>query len=120
MYAQNPRGASLPRNYSGNAFRYPPIHTDALPNDSMSVEEERRETAVNEQTTVSSEAKEPTCSDQDERCGERSGLHLPLPFLARRGLGSEELLLLGLLLLLGGGEGQSDVMMCLLILLFCA
>ena len=31
MYAQNPRGTDLPRNYSGNAFRYPPIRTESEP-----------------------------------------------------------------------------------------
>lgn len=109
MYAQNPRGTNLPRNYSGNAFRNPPIRTEEEP---LVEQEPVQGSAVDELTPPEKET--PTPSG-----GVASDPRTRLLSFGGRGIGSEELLLLGMLLLLGGGEGQSELMMCLLILLFC-
>ena len=113
MYAQNPRGTDLPRNYSGNAFRYPPIRTESEP----LVEQVTVETPTGEEEareTQPAEAASAVAQSGDETLTR----HLSLPLFGGRGIGSEELLLLGMLLLLGG-EGQNELMMCLLLLLFC-
>jgi hypothetical protein len=113
MYAQNPHGTDLPRNYSGNAFRYPPIRTEGGPPEGQGEVEAQTREALQENPAVEAG------SALGERDGETTARHLSLPLFSGRGIGSEELLLLGLLLLLGGGEGQKDLMMCLLLLLFC-
>ena len=138
MYAQDPRGARLPRNYGGNAFRYPPIRTEEEPLVEPLVEphevphvvpplaEERalEEADVGEQTVIAETAGKERAEEARDAAGEdgggdvRSVSHQLLPSFGARGIGSEELLLLGMLLLLGG-EGKNDLMMCLLILLFC-
>lgn len=114
MYAQNPHGTDLPRNYSGNAFRYPPIRTEGEPLVGQGAAEETTRAEETQEKPVVEET-----SAVEGRDGEASARHLSLPLFGERGIGSEELLLLGLLLLLGGGEGQKDLMMCLLLLLFC-
>ena len=135
MYAQDPRGARLPRNYGGNAFRYPPIRTEGEPLvepliEPPSAEDGAMEAAdVGDRTVIAEAARKERCSEEqgaprggaeeDGDGGVRSPLHPLLPSLGERGIGSEELLLLGMLLLLGGGQGRSDLMMCLLVLLFC-
>ncbi len=140
MYAQNPRGTSLPRNYSGNAFRYPPVRTEGEPliggtaSEQALAGEARSEEPPQERlpdtTALGTEGEEPKATPPAEGGeggtegaeAEREAPPAPrsaLSGLGGRGLGSEDLLLLGMLLLLGGGEGQSELMMCLLMLLFC-
>ena len=119
MYQQRrsmPGGESIPENYSGNAFRYPPIGSlgGTPPEEgepTPSAEEAREQEARRPLAVVPLERTEPR---------EGSGGFLRL-------LGSEEWLLLGLcLLLMGeggpriGGEGQkNDLLPYLLLLLFC-
>ena len=124
MYTQRrtpPEAGGIPQNYSGNAFRYPPIGTlgqqdvskassHAPPLDEA-VPEQRQENYP-----VAIEA-HPVKSE------DRSGF---LSLLGGHGIGNEELLLLGLCLLLsgdggglfGGRGGKGDVVPYLLLLLF--
>lgn len=124
MYTQRrtpPEVGGIPQNYSGNAFRYPPIGalgqesvsdvTSDAPPPQEAVPEQRQE---NYPVAFESHAARPE---------DRSGF---LSLLGGHGIGNEELLLLGLCLLLagdGGGlfgtrGGKGDVVPYLLLLLF--
>lgn len=125
MYAQNPRGTNLPRNYSGNAFRYPPIRTEGEPlvgeppDNTLLYDEPLTSETPEQKTTPPPDGSGDTVEREQTGHGEAASSRLSLAPFGGRGLGSEELLLLGMLLLLNGGEGQSELMMCLLMLLFC-
>lgn len=112
MYQQmrnTPSGEPIPENYSGNAFRYPPIGS-LQPMPPPQVEEDPV----------------PTPGEGDER---RLPVVIPTPepnsagsggtfgWLAHS-LGSEEWLLLGLCLLLMGETGKNELLPYLLLLLF--
>lgn len=124
MYTQRrtpPEAGGIPQNYSGNAFRYPPIgalgqdNTHDVSQDAPpfgeAVPEQRQENYP-----VAIEA-HPVKSE-----GQPGFLSL----LGGHGIGNEELLLLGLCLLLsgdggglfGGRGGKGDVVPYLLLLLF--
>jgi hypothetical protein len=124
MYQQPrtaPGGAPIPENYSGNAFRYPPIGSlgTPVPDDPELPpleESDRHEEEGLPMSVVPIERQE-----KQRPIGEEGGGGL------LRMLGSEEWLLLGLcLLLMGeggprlGGVGQkNDLLPYLLLLLFC-
>ena len=124
MYAQHRGPSAIPQNYSGNAFRYPPIGQLPI--------EEREQENMN-----AAGADKPASGDMPPR-------PLPTPALLptepmgggapppRHGLisgigqlvGNEELLLIGLFLLLSGQTdkreaGGSDLLLYLLLLFFC-
>ena len=120
MYQQRrsmPSGEPIPENYSGNAFRYPPIGSLGVtpPDEALAspLTEETREPEVRSPVAI-------VPLGREEVRREDGGGILRL-------LGSEEWLLLGLcLLLMGeggpriGGEGQkNDLLPYLLLLLFC-
>lgn len=123
MYAQHRSAANIPRNYSGNAFRYPPI--GAL------TEEDRRE-GEGERPMASEPAKEqgyPSIPPEQalvapaSPASEPSGGHDLFRGITQA-FGNEELLLIGLFLLLSGNaeknDGQrSDLLFYLLLLFFC-
>ena len=122
MYTQRPippGGMSIPQNYGGNAFRYPPI--GGLEEAAPAAEEElhcHEEPIVAQEPMVIEEEKE-TCGTNEK--APRSAL------LFGRHRGEEELLLIGLFLLLagdgviGGGheKPQGDILLYLLLLFFC-
>ena len=124
MYAQHIRRQDIPSNYSGNAFRYPPIgslvgqdtHQEGQ---GGQVEEQPRQGEGEEQRTVAAVVHLPDEKDTRER--QASAQASVLPFFGEgRGFGSEELLLIGLILLLSGGGHAwqgSDVLPYLLLLL---
>ena len=112
MYPQmrnTPSGEPIPENYSGNAFRYPPIGS-LQPMPPPQIEEEPV----------------PTPGEGDER---RLPVVIPTPEPNSAGSGgtfgwlahspgSEEWLLLGLCLLLMGETGKNELLPYLLLLLF--
>jgi hypothetical protein len=119
MYQQPrcaPGGAPIPENYSGNAFRYPPIGSLDPPPASDEAEPTVVEEDVRRESPPVSVV---PIARQDKEAHVGGGL--------LRMLGSEEWLLLGLcLLLMGdggprlGGIGQkNDLLPYLLLLLFC-
>lgn len=123
MYTQRrgEEGRSIPRNYSGNAFRYPPIG-EPIPGVETSYEEKN---AAPSSLLPIKEQKEtvPECGS------DMISAHSPKEsktILRRDGWGSEELLLLGLCFLLfgdghssfGRGGGWGDALPYLLFLLF--
>lgn len=119
MYTQRreEEGRSIPQNYSGNAFRYPPIERP-FPS------EESFEEKKNKASSLLPLIKEGEETMPDEK--RDSALMHPLKESRSIGWGSEELLLLGLCLLLGGdgrassghGGGWGEVLPYLLFLLF--
>jgi hypothetical protein len=123
MYTQRhtmPDGASIPKNYSGNAFRYPPIgslaNQEAEPPTSP-MADEAREKDLGEISCPIALGEHPR--EESARLGAFS-------LLGGLGLGHEELLLLGLCLLLSSDGGSlfsrtahvGDVLPYLLLLLF--
>ncbi len=123
MYTQRrplPEGGAIPQNYSGNAFRYPPIgalgqeaEIDQEPPKVSSFEQDACE-EPKERSPVLLEAPVPQLSNHTGRSS----------LLGEHGIGSEELLLLGLCLLLSGNGGlfssareKGDVVPYLLLLL---
>ena len=126
MYTQRLRREDIPSNYSGNAFRYPPIGSLAQPQgedapreasfaDDARGQDGQADVLPSETADVPSVTAVPAVS---------SAVTPPsgLAFL-KNGIGGEELLLIGLLLLLSGGErqaGQRDILPYLLALIFCA
>ena len=141
MYAQHRSTANIPRNYSGNAFRYPPI--GSLTNQS-------EEPITAEPTAPAEPPSEPISEPTPEPTPEQRHLTVPpnavLPPSASpiepprvsifdsgghdllRGItqiiGNEELLLIGLFLLLSGhteenDKQRSDLLFYLLLLFFC-
>ncbi len=154
MYTQHPRRANIPENYSGNAFRYPPIGSLAVPSDESEEGSfvplrsspttrqddgvpreaeitEQREERMREPSAVQGEDALPTDTSQGSsglgRENEKGHSLLSLPFLnGGHGIGSEELLLIGLFLLLTGGDNEDgndrekgDLLFYLLLLFFC-
>lgn len=126
MYAQNarpvPGSIPVPENYSGNAFRFPqeesgePVAPPPMRDD---VRPEEKPDTRGEAPFV---PLLPTPTDRAEEKTDAREAPLRFPFFGQ-GIGSEELLLLGLLLLLGGeekdGRDEGNLMLCLLLLLFC-
>lgn len=123
MYAQHRSAANIPRNYSGNAFRYPPI--GALTG------EDRREGEGEHPMPDGPTKEQPNPSIPAEQAlvapaspaSEMSGGHDLLRGISQA-FGNEELLLIGLFLLLSGNaekhDGQrSDLLFYLLLLFFC-
>lgn len=122
MYTQRhtmPDGASIPQNYSGNAFRYPPIgslaNQEAEPPASLMADEAEEKDF--------SEISCPIALGEHPR---EESARLGASLLGGLGLGHEELLLLGLCLLLSSDGGSlfsrtahvGDVLPYLLLLLF--
>ena len=130
MYAQHRRQAegmsAVPRNYSGNAFRYPPpTPFSPLVREAPSAESELSSDAPTQavddridDTRVVQTEERPEDSVRSEREREEHSL---LSGLLPHGIGSEELLLLGLLFLLSGEKenARQDLPIYLLLLLFC-
>ena len=135
MYAQHIRHQDIPSNYSGNAFRYPPIGSLGHEVASPAEVADRREGSVLDQEPVSAaeavlplpvsqEAGGTETAEASERSYARS-----LPILSALsgggGIGSEELLLIGLILLLSGGSLRGhdrqggDILPYLILLLVC-
>jgi hypothetical protein len=123
MYTQrrDEAGRTIPQNYSGNAFRYPPIGV-------YGEQAELQQTEKNKASPVSLPQEE---NDRVMPIYEVKEKEQTVNDLPRNAIGhgegiSEELLLLGLCLLLGGdgrpkfsrGEGFGDVFPYLLMLLF--
>ncbi|MBE6661277.1 MAG: hypothetical protein E7605_07750 [Ruminococcaceae bacterium] len=111
----------IPQNYSGNAFRYPPIGALGQEADIMATPPE----PFTSQSTVErgNENYPVVLESGPTEPPRESGL---LSMLGGHGIGNEELLLLGLCLLLsgeggglfGGMKGKGDVVPYLLLLLF--
>ena len=115
MYARQPpssripRPIEIPKNYSGNAFmakatEEPPIQNDPPPSE-PDTDEPTAPTAAEESTLPVSHTKSPLLSLFSK--GNRQS-----------GLGSEDLLLLGLLLLISQNDSRDDLLFLLLLLLF--
>ena len=119
MYARHTGASGVPQNYSGNAFRYPPIGPlvakEEPPEQTMHLSD--REPSEQPKRPLPAPAAEPV---------EREVVPAPRGLTQSIGqwLGSEELLLIGLFLLLSGhndkdGDGGGDLLFYLLLLLFC-
>ena len=119
MYTQRSvtqKGVTIPQNYAGNAFRYPPIGGLAQ------APLEEHEDSVEEAASRVPEGSEQgmTAVGMDEK---KTAL---TPQIGRRG-GEEDVLLLGILALLlgdggfgfGGDKARGDVLLYLLLLLVC-
>ena len=132
MYAQHRSTANVPKNYSGNAFRYPPIGgaaeppeevnglNEVLPPTPPAVHGTNRPlpppTDDPSPSDPTSERPLPPCVAPSAGYGHLRG--------ALQAIGSEELLLIGLFLLLSGhADGEqtqtSDLLFYLLLLFFC-
>ncbi len=122
MYNSRPRVSrftsefELPRNYSGNAFR------EAIAPPPAEVEEQKRE-AVQEEDVASTAAKtvvEDVCMQPEKKKGllGGAGFGFDVGRLFSGGIGYEELLILGLILLVAQNEGNEDVLILLVLLLF--
>ena len=119
MYTQRPvtqKGVTIPQNYAGNAFRYPPI--GGLAQAPLEEHEESVEEAAPRVPEGSGQGM--TAVGMDEK---KTAL---TPQIGRRG-GEEDVLLLGILVLLlgdggfgfGGDKARGDVLLYLLLLLVC-
>ena len=124
MYAQHRGPSDIPRNYSGNAFRYPPIGQIPIR------EEDARQPdppEVNEPASGDMPPcplPTPALPPPEPRKDEAPPAHRTLISGIGQLFGNEELLLIGLFLLLSGhadeGERQgNDLLFYLLLLLFC-
>jgi hypothetical protein len=119
MYTQRPvmqKGVTIPQNYAGNAFRYPPIGgLTQAPLEEREAPVEQPEPCVSDRV-----GQEMTALGTDEK---KTAL---TPLSGHRG-GEEDLLLLGILALLlgdgslgfGGDKTRGDVLFYLLLLLVC-
>ena len=118
MYTQRPvtqKGVTIPQNYAGNAFRYPPI--GGLAQAPLEEHEESVEAAPRVSDGLGQGM---TAVGMDEK---KTAL---TPQIGRRG-GEEDVLLLGILALLlgdggfgfGGDKARGDVLLYLLLLLVC-
>lgn len=101
------RYGRIPRNYSGNAFREeaPPATVDLPIEPAVSAEPIEEIPAVKQEPASS----EPSIPSGKFDLGR---------ILGQSGIGSEELLLLGLILLLSQNDGRDDLPLWLLLLLF--
>ena len=119
MYTQRPvmqKGVTIPQNYAGNAFRYPPI--GGLGQEPL--DEREAPSELSESRVSDGSGQEMTAPGTDEK------KTAPVPLIGRRG-GEEDVLLLGILVLLlgdggfgfGGDKGRGDVLLYLLLLLVC-
>lgn len=122
MYAQHRGPSGIPQNYSGNAFRYPPI--GQFPSEEH--EWENRNVPVSDEPAsgdpppcpLPTPALPPVEPVKDEPQPARHGLVSGLGQL----MGNEELLLIGLFLLLSGQTDKDEggnLLFYLLLLLFC-
>ncbi len=131
MYTQRreDEGRSIPQNYSGNAFRYPPIG-EPIP-EALAKEDKNKASSLlplvkDGGETMQDDVQDDVQDNVQDVTAEHSIREMRLPIGRREAWGSEELLLLGLCLLLGGdghsffrrGGGWGDVMPYLLFLLF--
>lgn len=124
MYAQHRSAANIPKNYSGNAFRYPPI--GAL-TDPPRRERETERPLVEEEPHEQNQPSEPSKQALVTPILPPATAPDSVPDLLRgisQAFGNEELLLIGLFLLLSGNtekhDGQrSDLLFYLLLLFFC-
>ncbi len=128
MYAQHRSTANIPKNYSGNAFRYPPIEaltdqdgrqTETVPPSPADPPREQAQPSTLPEQTLS--APSPAHRTPDDV--PYGGGHELLRGITQA-FGNEELLLIGLFLLLSGHkeehDGQrSDLLFYLLLLFFC-
>lgn len=118
QYGQR-RPPSPPQNYSGNAFyRVPPSEISVSPLDepneviqqtndiAFAVQEEER----HDQRDIESPPEIPSAKHSLPMFGGK---------LFPRGLGSEELLILALILMTSQSEDQNDILLYLILLLFC-
>jgi len=106
MYTRQESGARyprVPRNYSGNAFREMPT-----PPSEMRESEEAPK-------IIEAVAEPPEASEEAVASSAR---HDPFRLFRSGGIGSEELLLLGLILLLSQNETKDDLLLLLVLLLF--
>ncbi|MBR0443623.1 MAG: hypothetical protein IIX15_04715 [Clostridia bacterium] len=128
MYAQHRSTANIPRNYSGNAFRYPPIgQMPEQPEQTIASERSSpAEPLAKEMQTdalYSGTRASPAPVAETVPVSMFGGGHDMLRGITQ-GIGNEELLLIGLFILLSGNtqehEGQrSDLLFYLLLLFFC-
>ena len=115
------RPPTIPQNYSGNAFYRIPYE------EKPPTETECRELPPEPEPCVS----ECECPSQDE-CSDECKCKITepphearpsLPFLGGKlfphGIGNEELLILALILITAGNEDCTDLLLCLVLLLFC-
>ena len=105
-----PRGLQIPPHYSGNAFREPPLPPPMEP---MPDEE----TELHESASPSEIPPEETSLPVSAKRGGK-GLRFDFKHLFSGGIGTEELLILGVLLLLSPGEDNDDILLFLILLLF--
>lgn len=128
MYAQHIRQQDIPSNYHGNAFRYPPIGSlgrEGIPEASTADGDDH---ALDREVVLPQSISQEVGEEQTMQASARTLSH-PLPILSGLsgggGIGSEELLLIGLILLLSGGslrghDRQSgDILPYLILLLVC-
>lgn len=121
MYTQHSRqrdaaAAAVPRNYSGNAFRYPPP-TSIVPSGTAARTDEV-ETPPKEEHGEAQEREGMTSAVTSDASAEEGGERLHLSSLLSHALDNEQLLLVGLLLLLRGEQDMGDLPLYLLLLLF--
>lgn len=102
-----PSHVRVPAHYSGNAF--PPPDSDA-PQDPPIMAQEPEKTEAHQETDTPSAT--PTGLLHLPK------LHLDIKSLFSGGIGTEELLLLGMILLLLGNEGSEDIILLLVLLFF--
>ena len=122
MYNSRPRVSrftsefEVPQNYSGNAFREENFE-----------ENFKEETVVSEEHSVEKNVEESVPSSSDKVCEpptKKKGLFGGAGFgfdmgrLFSGGIGYEELLIIGLILLVAQNEGNEDILLLLVLLLF--
>lgn len=115
QYGQR-RPPNPPQNYSGNAFyRVPQVE---LPPPPPQEEAPELPLIVEDEPIVHDKEDERSAPSTHEQ-PQRSPLPLFGGKLFPRGLGSEELLILALILMTAQSEDQNDILLYLILLLFC-
>ena len=122
MYNSRPRvrrftsEIEVPENYSGNAFREEPERENAVEKpvfdgaDSIEADNAVKETAP--VLSLGSDKK------KGESASQKGGFGFDLSRFFGGGIGYEELLILGLILLVAQNEGNEDILLLLVLLLF--
>ena len=105
------RGLQIPPHYSGNAFREipPPPPTEEISDDISEV-------MKFPEPSPDPPIEEPSLPTSAKKSGK--GIHFDFKHLFSGGIGTEELLILGVLLLLSQGEDNDDIFLFLILLLF--